>query len=114
MFMLFYPTIFLFFIYLKIARVHKKEEKLTNIVLIQHFLVILSALSSFSYGFVNLDWYMVVLSSFIFFIIAALVVTAVQLGIFIDGKPQFGISKVYSFLPLLTAIIISLSAILWV
>jgi hypothetical protein len=32
-------------------------------------------------------------------------VTAVQLGIFVDGKPVLGISKVYKFMPLLTLLI---------
>jgi hypothetical protein len=111
--MIFYPTLLLFFFYVKIARVHKKEEKPNTIVLLQHLLVLLSGFSLYFYGFTQLNWYSVVLSSIAFFIIAALIVTAIQLGIFIDGKPQFGISKLYKFFPALTFSIIALSAILW-
>jgi len=111
--MLFYPTLFLLFLYFKIARIHKKEEKSTLVMNLQHMLVLLSALSLFGYGFTHQSWYLVILISFVFFIIAALLVTAVQLGVFIDGKPQFGISKVYKFLPALTLSIMALSAILW-
>ena len=111
--MLFYPALFLLFVYFKIARIHKKEEKSTLVMNIQHILVVLSALSLFAYGFTHQSWYLVILVSFVFFIISALLITAVQLGVFIDGKPQFGISKVYKFLPALTLSIMALSAILW-
>ena len=111
--MLFYISSLFFFIYLKIARVHKKEEKLAPFMLLQHLLVALSSVSIYYYGFTHLSWYLVLLVSIIFFIVAALIVTVVQLGIFIDGKPQFGISKLYKFLPLLASIIVALSAIIW-
>ncbi len=71
-------------------------------IAIQHLLVFGSAVVLYMYGLSTYAWYFVVVSSFLFFIIAALIVTAVQLGIFIDGKPQFGISKVYKFFPLLS------------
>lgn len=111
--MLFYIGTFLLFLYFKIARVHKKEEKSNTRIILQHMLVALSALLLFSYGFTHIGWYIVILSSLLFFIISALIITAVQLGIFIDGKPQFGLSKVYQFLPLLTFAIMAISAILW-
>jgi len=111
--LLFYLSSFLFFIYLKIARVHKKEEKLSALMILQHVLVSMAMTGTYFYGFSHLSWYLVVLTSLIFFIIAALIVTVVQLGIFVDGKPQFGISTFYKFLPLLTLIIITLSAIIW-
>ena len=111
--MLFHLSTFLFFIYLKIARVHKKEEKLNTLNISQHILVAISIIIIYVYGFTHISWYIVLLTSLIFFIIAALIVTVVQLGIFIDGKPQFGISKLYKFLPLLASIIIALSAIIW-
>jgi len=111
--LLFYPATLLLFVYFKIARVHKKEEKLTTPFLLQHILVALSAVALYFYGFTHLSWYLIVLSSFLFFIVAALMVTAVQLGIFIDGKPQFGLSKLYTYLPLLTLGIMTLSAIIW-
>lgn len=111
--LLFYPSTLLFFIYLKIARVHKKEEKLTALIILQHVLVALSAIGVYVYGFTNLSWYIVLLTSFVFYVMAALLVTVVQLGIFIDGKPQFGISAIYKYLPVVTLSIIALSAIIW-
>lgn len=98
---------------MKIARVHKKEEKLNALIISQHILVVLSAISIYYYGFTNLSLYLVLLTSLVFFILAALLVTVVQLGIFIDGKPQFGISTIYKYLPVLTLVIIALSAIMW-
>jgi len=111
--MLFFLDLFLLFVYFKIARVHKKEEKLSFSIKLQHILVALSALSLFSYAYSYIAWYLVLIVSFLFFIIAALIVTAVQLGIFVDGKPQFGISKLYQYLPLITITVTLLSAIIW-
>lgn len=110
--MLFYLSSLLIFIYFKIARVHKKEEILKLPVLLQHILVALSAFVVYYYGFTQISWYLVLLSSLIFFILAALMITAVQLGIFVDGKPQLGISSIYKYLPVLTSLIIALSAII--
>jgi len=110
--MLFYLTTFLLFLYFKIARVHKRDEKSTRFVTLQHIIVLISFVSVYLYGFVNIEWYFVLLSSFVFFILAALMITSLQLGIFIDGKPLFGMSKVYKLLPLLTLAISSLSAII--
>lgn len=110
--MLFYFSSLLFFIYFKIARVHKKEEKLNALVIAQHTLVALSAVGIYFYGFTHISWYIVLLTSVIFYIMAALLVTVVQLGIFIDGKPQFGISAIYKYLPVLTLAIIALSVII--
>jgi len=111
--MLFYSTLFLLLLYFKIARIHKKEEKSTLVMNLQHILVLLSAFSLFAYGFTHHSWYLVLVISFLFFIISTLLVTVIQLGIFIDGKPQFGISKMYLFLPILTFSIMALSAIIY-
>ena len=100
--MLFYLSLFLIFLYFKIARVHKKEEKFTTTVLIQHILVGLSASLSYIYGFTHFTPWGVLGFSFLFFIISALIITTIQLGIFIDGKPLLGINKVYKIMPLLT------------
>ena len=112
--MLYYFTLFLVFLYFKVARVHKKEEKLQRAIVFQHILVAISALLLYGYGFLNLGLFSVITASVVFFIVAALMVTAVQLGIFIDGKPQFGISKLYRFLPLVSILIILFSVILWI
>jgi hypothetical protein len=110
---LFYFSLFLIFFYFKIARVHKKEEKTKLIITLQHLVVALSSLSLFVYGFTHFAWYIILLASVAFFIVAALLVTTIQLGVFIDGKPQFGISKLFKFLPALAFSIVALSAILW-
>ena len=112
--MLFYTTLFLLFIYFKIARVYRKEEKSGLFILSQNILVAGSALFTLYHGLLSFPWYLVTIVSFLFFIIAALMVTAVQLGIFVDGKPQFGISKVYKYLPFLTLVIIFLSIKMWI
>jgi len=106
--MLFYLSLFLLFLYFKIARVHKKEEKFTTITLLQHIAVALSASIIYTYGFMHYSPIMLLTISFLFFIISALIITTIQLGIFIDGKPILGINKVFKFMPLLT---ITISAI---
>jgi hypothetical protein len=111
--MIFYFTLFLSFLYFKIARVHNKEEKSNILVLLQHIIVAPTIIALLIYGFMHLEWYFVLLSMFIFLIMASLIITTIQLGIFIDGKPLLGITKVYSFLPLFSVSIIALSSILW-
>jgi len=111
---MFYLSSFLIFVYFKIARVHKKEEKMNPLMMMQHLVVLAAAIMSFFYGFTHFMWYFVLLLSFIYFIVAALLITTVQLGVFIDGKPQFGISQVYKYLPLLTLIIVLLSVKMWI
>ena len=111
--MLFYLSAFLFFLYVKIARVYKKEELPSKAMLVQNSIVAISGVSIFFYGFTSLLWWVTLLVAFLFFIVAALMVTAVQLGIFVDGKPRFGISKLYKFLPAFTGVIALLSVIIW-
>ena len=107
--MLFYLTLFFIFLYFKIARVHKKEERVSNFIIAQHIVVTISAFLLFNYGFNNIHVLSILSFSFLFFIISALMVTAVQLGIFIDGKPLFGINKLFKLMPILTVIIAILS-----
>jgi hypothetical protein len=102
---MYFFALFLVFLYFKIARVHKKEEALSLGVTVQHIIVAICAFVLFGYGFAHYSILEVLLLSFVFFIAAALMVTAVQLGIFVDGKPVLGISKVYKFMPLLTLLI---------
>ena len=108
--MLFYITLFLIFLYFKIARVHKKEERVTISIILLHILVFLSTISLYVYGFGSYDLIALFGLSFLFFIVAALVVTTIQLGIFIDGKPLLGINKVFKFMPIITAVIVILSS----
>ena len=111
--MIFYITLFFTFLYFKIARVHKKEEKMTPLFVIQHILVALFSVALFAYGFTNISWYLVITFSLIFFIMSALMVSAIQLGIFVDGKPILRIGQVYKIMPILTIAIATFTSILW-
>ena len=102
---MFYAALFLAFLYFKIARVHKKEEKLTNSTVVSHAIVAISSFAILAYGFNNYSWLYMFIVSFIFFIVAALMVTAVQVGIFIDGKPFIKISTLHKSMPFIAAII---------
>jgi len=110
--MLFYFTLFLVFLYFKIARVHKKEERLTNGVYFQHALVALTTLVLYRYGFEHFTLWLVLLFSFLFFIVVALMVAAVQIGIFVEGKPLFGVGLLFKLMPFLTGLILILLALL--
>jgi amino acid transporter len=102
---MFYLDLFLIFLYFKIARVHKKEEKFTNSVIATHAIVALSAFALLAYGFNSNSWLYIFLVSFLFFIAAALMVTAVQVGIFIDGKPFIKLSSLHKSMPFIAAIV---------
>ena len=103
---MFYIALFLVFLYFKIARVHKKEEKFTNIIILTHSIVAISSFALLSYGFSNYSWFFVFAISFIFFILAALLVTAVQVGIFVEGKPFIKMSTLHKSMPYLAAAIL--------
>jgi len=109
-----YITIQLLFIYFKIARVHYKEEECTRFWKVQHGIVALVALLTFIYAFSHWAWYMVLLVSFFSFVIAAMIVVAVQLGIFVDGKPLLGMKAVYHNSIYLTLLLCGLCVLLWI
>ncbi len=109
-----YMTIQLLFIYFKIARVHKKEEECTSFWKVQHSIVALVALLSFIYAFSHWAWYVVLLVSFLSFVIAGMLIAAVQLGIFVDGKPLFGMKAVYKNSIYLTLVLCGLCVLLWI
>jgi hypothetical protein len=106
---LFYFTLFLLFFYFKLARVHKQGEKLTRLIYAQHILVAICAIALYTQGFQHYSMLSIGLSSFAFFIVSALMVAAVQLGIFVDGKPLIGISHLYKMMPFLAGVITLLS-----
>ncbi len=110
--MMLYIMLPLIFIYFKIARVHRKEEKLNLFWKIQHTLVFIVAVLTFLYAINHMEWYMLVLVSLLSFIIAGILITAVQLGIFVDGKPLFGMHKVYKNTIYLTLLLCSLCVVL--
>jgi hypothetical protein len=103
--MLFYTTLFLIFIYFKLARVHKKEEQSSQKTYTLHAIVALSAIALYGYGIDNYSFLTIVIISFLFFIVAALMVTAVQVGVFVDGKPFIKMSNLYKAMPILSAVI---------
>ena len=105
-------VIFLIFLYFKIARVYNKQESKSNKIFIQHAIVALSAFLVFSYAFSHFAWYTILIISLISFIVAGLAITAVQIGIFIDGKPLFGLSFIFKYIYILTALIAICTAIL--
>ena len=108
-----YMTILVIFIYFKIARVHKKEEKLTVFWKVQHLIVFTLCVVTYIYAFNHLSWYIVLLVSVFSFILAAMLITAVQLGIFVDGKPLFGMHTVYKNTYYLTLLLYFLSVMVW-
>ena len=109
-----YIELFLLFFYFKVARVHTKQEKVTKFFVAQHILVAISAIATLYYGFSTQPWYIFLLAMWIFFIVAALMITAVMIGIFIDGKSLIGLSTIYKYLPVLTGLIVLISIFLWV
>ena len=111
--MIFYIALFLAFLYFKIARVHKKEERLNSFMVLQHIIVGSSILALFIYGARYFEWYMFVPFLFVFATIASLMVTVIQLGIFVDGKPLLGLSQVYRKLPFLSALLVVSTLFLW-
>ncbi|QOP43087.1 hypothetical protein FJR45_03605 [Sulfurimonas sediminis] len=96
--MLYYTMLFLAFFYFKIARVYKKEEKANLNMNIQNTLVFIAIVALLVYGFTHKTWYTVLLVSWLFLILASLMVSAVQVGVFIEGKPFVKLSHLYKFL----------------
>jgi hypothetical protein len=110
--MLFFTTLFIIFFYFKLARVHKKGEIVDNKTYIMHTIVALCAVAIYGYGVNHYSYLSVAMFSFIFFIVAALMITAVQVGVFVEGKPFIGISKLYKFMPIIAGAIAVLTIIL--
>jgi hypothetical protein len=100
------------FLYFKIARVHKKEERLNSLVVTQYIVVAISALLLYNYGLSHYSLWVILPVSFLFFIVAALMVTAVQVGIFVEGKPLFGVGFLFKLMPFLSALIVILLLVL--
>ena len=111
--MLFYFGLLLAFLYFKIARVYKKEELANINMLIQNVIVLAAVIVLFAYGFMHETWYIVLIVSYLFFILASLIVSAVQLGIFIDGKPFIKLSHLYKSLAFMGMFIAFIDVYLW-
>ncbi len=95
------------FFYFKLARVNKKEERLTSKAVISHVAVVVAAVLLYRYGFSHYSSMVMGVSSVLFFILAALNVTAVQLGIFKDGKALLGITRLYGLMPVIAAVLLA-------
>ena len=104
--MLFYLILFLILFYFKLARVHKKEEQLTGFFLLQHAVIAISTLFLYRYGFLHFSLWSIAFFTFLFFILSALIVTAVQIGVFVEGKPLFGMDLLFKLMPFLTGVIV--------
>jgi hypothetical protein len=110
--MFYFILLYVLFFYFKLARVHKKEEVLIPTVFISHVGVAISAMLLYQYGLMHYSALLVLGMSFLFFIVAALNVTAVQLGIFKDGIPLLGINRLYFFMPFIALFLLVSSAYL--
>ena len=102
---MYFVMLYLLFFYFKLARVNKKEERLTSIVGVSHAFVLIAAVLLFRYGFTHYSATVMGVTSVLFFILAALNITAVQLGIFKDGKPLLGITRLYQFIPVIAGLL---------
>ena len=111
--MLFYFGLLLAFLYFKIARVYKKEEKSNLNMLVQNVIVAAASAALVVYGLIHETWYLVIIVGYIFFIVASLMVSAVQLGIFIDGKPFIKLSHLYKSLAFIGMFIAFIDVYLW-
>ena len=111
--MLFYIALFFAFLYFKIARVYKKEEKENLNMLIQNVLVLAAVIALFVYGFMHETWYVVIIVSYLFYILAALIVSAIQVGVFVDGKPFVKLSHLYQSLAFMGMFISFVDVYLW-
>ena len=112
--MLFYLTLFFGFVYFKIFRVRREMEVPTTFENLESLFALSAFIAVVIFGFITMSWYLVLIWAFVFFLMAAVMVSAVQLGMFVDGKPILVISQVYKLmLPLaLTIIVLSGSTIL--
>ena len=111
--MIFYFSLFLAFLYFKIARVYKKEEKTNTNFVVQNIVVGVAVAALLAYGFMHESWYMVLLIGYVFFIVASLLVSVVQLGVFIDGKPFIKISHLFKMMALFGMLISFADLYLW-
>ncbi len=108
--MLFYPTLFLSLLYFKIFRVRRQHEKVPFWTHVKGLLTIVFSAALIIVGALDTPWYILLGAVVVMNIMASLMITTVQLGIFIDGRPLFKISAVYRLMPLLALLVITGSA----
>jgi len=112
--MLFYLALFFALLYFKIARVHKKEERASSSAYKLHFFVVAAIMSLLVNGFLYENLYLFIPILFVCVTVVSLMVTAVQLGIFVDGKPLFGLKHMYKYLPALRVLVLLFISTLWI
>lgn len=111
--MTFYLALFLAFLYFKIVRVYRKEEKGSTLINVQNILMVAISLAILFYAILFVQWYVFVALSFLFATMASLMITAVQIGLFVEGKPMLGLSQIYKYLPYLTLALFVLTTLMW-
>ncbi len=105
--MLYYLTLFIGVLYFTIFRVRRKQEKRTAAATAEAFFANGALLSIVVYGFMTQAWYLVVIAAVSINIMASLMIAAIQLGIFVDGKPLMGLSKLYKVMPILALSVVA-------
>lgn len=105
--MLLYPTLFFGLLYFKIFRVRRQQEKIPFWRNAKGVLTLVATLTLIIFGFLTQSWYAILIAIVLSAVMASLMITTVQLGIFIDGNPLFKISAVYRWMPLLALLTIS-------
>jgi hypothetical protein len=99
-------TLFIGLLYFKIFRVRRQQEKLTLLQKIEGLFSIVALFTLIVFGFMTLTWYEVLIAIVLSAVMVSLIITTVQLGIFIDGKPLFKLSALYRFMPMLALLTI--------
>ena len=99
--MLLYLVLFIGLLYFKLFRVRRQQERLTLLNRVEGTVTLLFLFVLIIFGFITEPWYIMLLGIIISAVIVSLIITTVQLGIFIDGKPLFKLSALYRFMPVL-------------
>jgi len=105
--MVYYLTLLFGVFYFKMFRVRRAQERRTSAMTIEAFFANSALLTVVVYGFMTQTWYLVLLAAALMNIMASLMIAAVQLGIFVDGKPLVKLSQTYKMMPVLALAVVS-------
>lgn len=109
--MLLYLTLFIGLLYFKLFRVRRQQEQLSLWNMLEGTVTLLLLFGVIVFGFMIENWYSMLAGVVVSAVIVSLMITTVQLGIFIDGKPLFKLSALYRLMPLLA--LLSIIGGLW-
>ena len=109
--MLLYLTLFIGLLYFKLFRVRRQQEQLSLWNKLEGTVTLLLLFGVIVFGFMIENWYSMLAGVVVSAVIVSLMITTVQLGIFIDGKPLFKLSALYRLMPLLA--LLSIIGGLW-